>query len=359
MKIVLLSAANNVHTVRWANAINDRDNDVYVISCSDHKESNNKFNKTVKLIYLKYSSGLGYYLNRNDLRKKIKEINPDIINVHYASGYGTLARISRLNNYLLNLWGSDIYLFPKTNLINKHILIKNLKYAPYIASTSYCMANEAKKYVNRDMFITPFGIDLNKIKYYDHSLNSTIFKICTVKTLEDVYGIDILIKSVYQLSLLLKENNINITIQYDIYGKGILKDSLQALIDSLNMSNIIHLKGYIENTKLNEMLKDYNAFILGSRSESFGVSALEAMASGLAVIATDTDGFKEVINNNVDGFIVPKENPNEIALKLLDLIKDPTLIKKIGNNAYLSVLNKYDWNASVTNMLSIYSKIKK
>lgn len=359
MRVMLLSAANNVHTVRWANAISERGNDVYVVSCSDHKEANNKFNSNITKIYLKYSSGLGYYLNRNQLRKIIKTIKPDIVNVHYASGYGTLARISKINNYLLNLWGSDIFLYPKINKFNKYILTKNLKYAPHIASTSHCMANEAKLYVNKDMYITPFGIDLNKIKYHEHEIKDNTFKICTVKTLEEVYGIDVLIKAVALLINKLKDNNVNINIKYDIYGKGHLHDSLNELISSLNMNNNIRLMGYIENNKLGDVLTQYNAFILGSRSESFGVSAIEAMAAGLVVIATDAKGFTEVIENNHDGFIVKRDHPEEIADKLYELIQNPKIIKDIGYNAYISVKEKYDWNESVTNMLNIYSKILK
>ena len=87
MKLLLLSAANNIHTVRWANAMFQRGIITTVVSCSDHRESENKFLSGVKVIYLKYKSGIGYYLNKNSLRKVVKEIEPDIINVHYASGY--------------------------------------------------------------------------------------------------------------------------------------------------------------------------------------------------------------------------------------------------------------------------------
>lgn len=357
MKIMLLSAANNIHTVRWANAFIDKGHEVIVVSCKNHKESVNKFDSRVKLICLHFSAGIGYYFNKIQLKKIIKCTSPDIINVHYASGYGTLARVSKLNNYILNLWGSDIYIFPKTNIINKRILIKNLKYAPYIASTSECMALEAKKYTKKDIFITPFGVDTKKIQYFKRDNSTNTFRICTVKTLEQVYGIDFLIKAINYLINEMKIENQGLNIEYDVYGKGNLKDSLNNLIKLYNLQDRVFLKGYIANDKLNSILQQYDLFILGSRSESFGVSALEAMANGLPVVATDTSGFSEVISNGYDGFIVPIDNCELMAKKIYELITDNSLRQYIGFNARKSVEEKYDWDSNVQKMLDIFKKI--
>ena len=78
-----------------------------------------QINKNIHQHQLKYKGGVGYYLNAKELRKLKKEISPDIINVHYASGYGTLARKSKLCPILLSVWGSDVYDFPNKSFVNK------------------------------------------------------------------------------------------------------------------------------------------------------------------------------------------------------------------------------------------------
>lgn len=355
MKILILSAANNIHTVRWANAFYDRGHEVIVVSCCDHKEEVNNFRNGILVKYLKYKSGVGYYLNKKQLSKAVKEINPDVINVHYASGYGTLARVSKLNNYLLNLWGSDIYLFP-SNCIKKRILVKNLEYATYISSTTYCMALEAKKYTKKDMFVVPFGVNINNfVQVNKNNKGKIIFG--TIKSLEDVYGIDFLINVFSILNKILKEKNIEY--EYRIYGKGSKKEEYQSLINKLNLSENVRLMGYIPNNDVPKVLCDIDIFLLGSKSESFGVSAIEAMASKVPVIATKVDGFKEIIEDGYSGLLIDYNNLKDYANACLKLVENEEFRINIAENAYSNVIEKYDWNRNVSKMIENLINISK
>ena len=166
MKIAFISSARNIHTIRWANAMSLRGHEVFVLSCAGDMPEDQKFyDDKIRLIELKYQAPLGYYLNARKVKKLVKKEAFDIVNVHYASGYGTLGRMARLKHALLNLWGSDVYLFPYSGRLQLSVIKKNLKYYQYIASTSYCMAEQARKFVKRDdIYITPFGVDTNLFK---------------------------------------------------------------------------------------------------------------------------------------------------------------------------------------------------
>ena len=159
MKIMFLSAANSIHTVRWVNSLSNKGIELHLISLSNHRERlENKVSKKVKVHYLPFKGCLGYYLNIFHLKNLVKKIKPDLINVHYASGYGTLSRLVNFEKTLLNIWGSDVYDFPKNGKLQKRILENNLNSSKCLASTSNVMAREAKKYTNKDIFITPFGV---------------------------------------------------------------------------------------------------------------------------------------------------------------------------------------------------------
>ena len=149
MKVLFLSAIENTHTIRWVNALVHKGLEVTLVGM---KNSNNEKNKSlidskVKIVYLPIKGKLGYYLNRFFINKIVEKESPDIINVHYASGFGTLGRFIKFENKLLNVWGSDVYDFPKQSKIKKQILIKNLNSYKAIASTSYCMAKETEQYL--------------------------------------------------------------------------------------------------------------------------------------------------------------------------------------------------------------------
>ena len=114
--------------------------EIVLVSLKNHSENINKINKKVKIIYLPIKGVLGYYLNAFFINKIIKEEKPDLINVHYASGYGTLGRFIKFENKLLNVWGSDVYDFPNESNLKRKIFEKNLSSYKAITSTSHCMA---------------------------------------------------------------------------------------------------------------------------------------------------------------------------------------------------------------------------
>ena len=119
MKILFLSAANSIHTVRWVNSLANRNHEIYLVYNRGHNPKADKIDKKVKLCELPFTGNRGYFFNVFALKKLAKKIKPDVINVHYASGYGTLARKSKLCPILLSVWGSDVYDFPNKSFVNK------------------------------------------------------------------------------------------------------------------------------------------------------------------------------------------------------------------------------------------------
>ncbi len=361
MKICLLSAANNVHTMRWANAMNGRGHDVTVISCNDHRPSVNiAYDDGVKLLFLKHASGFGYYLNACQLKRIVKKEKFDVVNVHYASGYGTLGRRAKLKNALLNIWGSDVYLYPYKNKFNAVVIKKNLKFYKYVASTSNCMAEQARRFVDRTYFITPFGVDAELFKPLSGIRDESKFTVGTVKTLLPVYGISDSIKAFGEVVRRLKSegsDNIVRNLRYEIYGRGEQRDQLQKLIDESGLSDKVKLCGYVENGKLPEIYNRFDIFACNSLSESFGVAAVEAMACGIPVQVSDAEGFVEVLDESDAGFIAKKGNIDEIADNTLKLLKDKELRVRMGIAGRERVKQVYDWKDNVGEMEKLYRKI--
>ena len=359
MKILLLSASNNIHTIRWANALTDKGHDVSVACCKNHaKTFDAEYNKDVKIIKLNIPSPIGYYLNAFQLKSIVRKGNFDVINVHYASGYGTLGRMAGLKNALLNIWGSDVYVYPYKSKTNERNLIKNLKYYKYVASTSECMAKQSKKFVDREYFITPFGVNTQLFK--PNLVEKKNITIGTVKTLKPIYAIDDSIKAfILVYNKLLKEGKKDIadTIEYLIYGRGDQQQYLQKLIDENGMSDKIRLCGYVRNENLPEVLNNFSVFCCCSHSESFGVAVVEAMACGVPVVTSDAEGFVEVVVDGVTGLIAPKKNVELVAEHLYALITNEELRTQYGISSVSHVKENYDWNDNVDKMIAIYKII--
>lgn len=365
MKIALIAAGNSIHTQRWALALSARGHEVHVITCINHVyRSDMLCGITIKP--LRYGAPLGYYLNASELKAYVKQEKFDVINVHYASGYGTLGRLAGLSNALLNVWGSDVYTYPYQGLFNMRTIKKNLKFYKYLASTSKCMAEQVKKLVNRDddIYITPFGVDVSKFKPIEGLKDNNIFLFGTVKTLSPKYGIEQSINAFVALYKRLCEegqSDIAEKLRYEIYGKGELYGYLSDIIRSAKMSEKIKLMGYIPN---NELPLIYNKFDVSvsvsvSDSESFGVAIVEAMACGLPCVVSDADGLKEVVTQTGGGIIVPKGDVAATSNAMYDMLMSKEKRVEYGKKGREGVKKYYDWEKNVDYMVSIYEEINK
>lgn len=361
MKILFLSAANSIHTVRWVNALAERGNEVTLVSKADHHaDHENIISEKVKVIYLPVKGMKGYYLNALTLKKICTKVGADVINVHYASGYGTLARIARLPHIVLSVWGSDVYDFPYESQLKKYILVKNLKYAAVIASTSQVMANQTGKFLkeNKDIYITPFGVDIQQFApeaVIKKDAEETVFGI--VKSLSPKYGIGMIIWAFTVLVNRLTDEEKK-RVRLEIYGKGEQEAELKALTEKLHMEEKVFFRGWVPNNQVPDILRGLDIFVLGSEreSESFGVAAVEAMACGIPVVATSVSGFREVIENGVTGFLVPVRDTDAMARRMMELYRDRGLRKRLGDQGRRRVERLYDWDSCVDRMLECYKK---
>lgn len=363
MKIALVSAANSIHTVRWANALSRKGHGVTVFACKNHTaDKNNLYDSAVEISLLPFPSPLGYYLNAIALKSRIRKGKFDVVNVHYASGYGTLGRLSKLKNALLNIWGSDVYEFPYQSAGNMKTITKNLSYYRFLASTSNCMAKQAKKLADREFFITPFGVDTTQFCPIENVKAPETVIFGTVKTLSPKYGIADTINAFILLVRRLEaegQTDLAEKLRYEIYGSGEMKEELQKLIDDNGMTEKITLCGYVPNDQLPNI---YNRFTVAnsnsiSDSESFGVAAVEAMACGVPVQVSDADGFAEVVADGETGLIAPKGNVEAIAENMYTLLTDSDLRDRLGKNGVERVRKLYDWDKNVDTMINIYNRI--
>lgn len=360
MKIVLLAGANSIHTIRWANGLEEAGLKVYLIS---QHPLTHKLNKNVHYYELPYRGVVGYFLMVKKVKALVHNIKPDILNAHYASGYGTTARLVGFHPYVLSVWGSDIFLFPKKSSLHRWLVQKNLSTADQVASTSYCMAEETNKLtkLRNDIVITPFGVDENDFlnnRNYEKSgfLNKDKIIIGTVKSLKPVYGIDLLIKS---FALLYEKLKITHPLLAEILilrivGGGTELNKLQALTESLKIHEKVEFVGRVDHERVPSELAKLDIYVALSRSESFGVAILEAGLNQCPVIVTNVGGLPELVIDHKTGIIVESENIIQAAEAMYELITEPKLIAEYGRNAQQHVLENYTWKASIIKMINVF-----
>lgn len=364
MKLALLGSINSIHTIRWANALVKRGHEIHLIT-QHYSDNLDAVDSQVILHCLKIRAEYGYFLNMLQLRNILKTIKPDLLHGHYASGYGTLGRLSGFHPFVLSVWGSDIYDFPGITPFHNLLIKSNLASAEWVCSTSQVMANQTLKIYpkTKGISITPFGIDLNKF-FPDKTLKSShTITIGTVKNLEYKYGIDTLIKSFAKAIEILKASPTQHQekLRLVIIGDGFETKRLERLVNQLNLQKYVSFLGKISHKKVPGHLNKFDIYVALSRlsSESFGVAILEASACALPVIVSDVGGLPEVVENNITGFVVRKEEPTDAALKIVDLVQNSKLREKMGAAGRQRVINNYDWETSVSIMENVYDSVLK
>ncbi len=356
MKIAYLATRHSIHTVRWVNALVQRGHRIFLITMHD---GGDPLDEKVQLFKLPIPAPWGYFFNAPFLKKRLKQLQPDFLHVHYATGYGTLGRLCGWQPLMLSVWGSDVFDFPNKSFFHRAILKKNLQVAQQIGSTSEVMAKVLRQYcADKPIAITPFGIDTTRFYPRPDLRDNTVLKIGTVKSLAPEYGIDILIQAFYHLRCELQPQLAQ-QLRLCIAGEGPQQAELKALVAKLGLSGVTDFAGQLPHTQVPTYLNQLNIYVAASRSESFGVAILEASACGLPVIVSRVGGLPEVVEDNVTGFVVEKENVEQFVVALSKLIQNQILRENMGAAGRQHVIKKYDWQDSLQILETTYKQLGK
>jgi L-malate glycosyltransferase len=107
--------------------------------------------------------------------------------------------------------------------------------------------------------------------------------------------------------------------------------AIENLITQLKLNKRIQLLGWLDDVR--ELLGSLDLFVSPSRAEPFGLVILEAMASGVPVVATMSEGAREIIEDGVTGRLVPVKDPDALATAIKELLADPSERKRLSVNA--------------------------
>ncbi|WP_355662381.1 glycosyltransferase [Halomonas salifodinae] len=360
MKVALLSGASSIHTIRWANGLSSAGLEVHVISQHPPVE---KLSSNVILHLLPYRGVLGYFLMVPSVKKILKNISPDIVNAHYASGYATTARLVGRRPWILSVWGTDVYDFPYKSIFHMWLVKKNIKSADAVASTSHCMAEHTKGLAPEldDINITPFGVDLSGFSSIKRKPGSASDKITigTVKTMSHNYGIDLLLKAFADVCKKIELDGTYsfVDLKLRLVGDGADIGSLKVLAAELGIADKVSFVGRVNHENVPGELEKLDIYVALSRKESFGVAIIEAGAAGRPVVVSDAGGLPEVVVNGKTGLVVPGESPEMAAEAILKLVKDRLLMKRMGELARQHVSKNYSWDASVEKMVDLYKRV--
>lgn len=287
------------------------------------------------------------------LSKKIKTINPDLVFSYFSKPviFGTLAaKLAQVPRVIGMLEGLG-YTFTeqleglskKTQLIKKIQVFLYKIALPQLDQLIFLNPDDPKdlleKYaINVKNVEVLGGIGLN-LDHYKYSTNFTsdisfifIARLLAEKGIHDYIEAAKIVKEKYPL------------VKFIVLG-AIDKEALGSLkeeeLASLVKTNIIEYPGHVSN--VSEWIENSSVFVLPSYyREGVPRSTQEAMAIGRAIITTDVPGCRETVEDGVNGFLVPKWDPEALAEKMIYFIEHPEQIQVMGVESYKIAVEKFD-----------------
>lgn len=348
--------------------------------------SSDKKNKFVRLIE-RWKHKIDTQEQTNSLVLLLNEFNPDLIHIFGTeSVFGKIINhtkipavihIQGLINPCLNAWffqGSSIYSVLKNS--NSSYFLRGVGlYHDLInfrnkAKRELDIFKTCNNYIGRtnwDKAVSNLFAPNSNYYHCDEVLRDSfynqkwknprndIFIICTTINTDIYKGLDLILKTAI---LLTKHSKLNFV--WYVFGVSVKSEYAKivedVVKDNFELRNVL-LKGIIDEKGLLENLLDSNLYVHTSNIDNSPNSVCEAQLIGLPIISTNVGGISSLINDGIDGFLLPPNEPHILASKIVELANNPIKLKEISENEIKVAELRHNRSKIKNDLINIYSEI--
>ncbi len=140
-----------------------------------------------------------------------------------------------------------------------------------------------------------------------------------------------------------------------IVGDGPMRPEIQAFVDNADLADLVCMPG--KQDSVDKALRQLDLFVLPSLNEGISNTILEAMATGLPVIATSVGGNPELVDDGATGFLVPVSDPPALAHAIERYLVNPDLMRRHGRNGRDKAEREYGLDIMVDRYVAVYDEL--
>lgn len=353
--------ANAYYAISLAEALSKLGHKVYVAGDPDYPPTAHAMTAGLETIEVRFASLNPFVLLKDwyKLYKFVKEKNIEIINAHRSEDHLLTAFIAkRLNIPLVRTLG-DVR-SPKDNFMNRWLHFKATDY--HISSSK----SNLTRYISTwpdfkpNSSIIPGGVKGEEV--YRIEEKSNLLQKLKLPANSAIVGIIARLSPVkdhvtfIMSASLVFENVSDVVFLISGIEEKITRKDLKTLSESLNLNSNIYFLDRHE--PVNELLSVLDIGVISSNgSEVISRIAMEYLATGVPVVATDVNVLPEVIENNRNGYVVPAENPYQMSEAITKILLDKSLKEKFSQQNLIDFKNKFDMNHVAESILEIYKNL--
>ncbi|MCX9010304.1 MAG: glycosyltransferase family 4 protein [Candidatus Methanoperedens sp.] len=306
-----------------------------------------------------------------ELIRLCKEVSPSLIHLHYIYPPYSLFNLYAELKDLPLIYSERMTPAPKNPLrdaIRKQIYttrskIFNSKSIRKIVCVSNFVKEEHIKHygVSDNKLITIYnGVNIERFKKYEGTrirsefgVRPDIPVITCVAEIRKGKGVENFIKA--SPFILEKIKNA----RFIIVGDGTLIQEIKKLIERLNLTEFFILTG--QRNDVEKILSISSVLIVPTSStwpEAFGFTAAEGLSVGVPVIASDIGGLKEIVEHGKTGYLVPPDDPSEIAMKTISILSNKVLSESFSENGIKRAKSYFSLDRMVQEHINLYLSVK-
>ncbi|WP_431688287.1 glycosyltransferase family 4 protein [Hahella sp. NBU794] len=285
------------------------------------------------------------------IRALVKKTKPSIVHAHWVLPQAISTSIATIGlnvDNILTMHGSDLDLVKKGIFRQiRRWLLRPFKYVTVVSSPMQAELEKLACVLPSRILVAPMGIP--DIFFSQHS--------APTKRNNNILCVGRLVKQKNPIHVLIAFHQAKAQLPTDtkliFLGEGPEKTILQRYIDKYSLANFVELRGYRSHSQLAELYRTSKVIAHAADNEGLGLAILEAMASGLAPIVPDFPASKDYISNNINGFIYPKGNIEELSMLLIKVLSCDNTLHELSENARTTA-NLYSWSSCARRYASIY-----
>jgi|SRR3989344_3599336 len=286
--------------------------------------------------------------------KTVWQERPDVFHINSAKMGGAGIFSGRLWGVPRIIFTAHGWAFNEPRPVWQKILIKFFTWITILFThKTICVSEKTREDVEKWPFIkNKLVVIHNGISRFNLSAQVDLieredkfFTVGAISELHKIKGLDTLLTA---WSKFIKKRQARLV----IIGEGEEKTNLENMINKLGISDSVVFKGQVDNAR--QFLSGFDIFCMPSRSEGMPYALLEAGLAGLPVIATSVGGIPEIIENGLNGILVPAENAEILFSSLILLAEDEDLRKRLGANLKASIQENFSFEKMVESTLHLY-----
>jgi glycosyltransferase involved in cell wall biosynthesis len=256
--------------------------------------------------------------------------------------------------YVVSLRGGDVPGFRPYDFSIYHKLVAPFlriiwRNAVAVVANSNGLRQLANTFDSRfEIPIIPNGIDLDS--YQSTGRDWTFPRLLSVGRIVHQKGLDLAMRALGGLK--------ELDWEWHIAGDGPQMPVLQSLAKALGIGDRVHFLGWQSREGLMKCYQEANVFLFPSRHEGMPNAMLEAMASGLPVVASCIAGNEELVVDRETGYLVSSEDVESLQAALKKLLIDSTLREQMGRASRQHVEANYSWESTAQQYVPFLEKVK-